>query len=112
MIAAKQFASYLAAVVILVGSGISSVAQNPSQTSPSKHVAVAPRHDDTALKDDIRKMRVILDQMQTNLTFVGSSTTPLNHQFQLEIDMWRALLDHMERNVDGMAEPKQANPER
>jgi hypothetical protein len=52
-----------------------------------------------AMRDDLQKMRVILNQMRTNLAFVGSSTTPLNHQLQLEIDMWQMLLDQMERRI-------------
>ena len=52
-----------------------------------------------ATKGDLERMRVILNQMRTNLAFVGSSTTPLNHQLQLEIDMWQMLLEQMERRV-------------
>jgi len=52
-----------------------------------------------ATRDDLQKMRVILNQMRNNLAFVGSSTTPLNHQLQLEIDMWQMLLDQMERRA-------------
>ena len=57
--------------------------------------------DQQANRQDLQKMRAILNQMRTNLGFVGSTTTPLNHQFQLEIDMWQALLDQMERRNDG-----------
>ena len=42
-------------------------------------------------------MRAILNQMRNNLGFVTNSTNPLKHQFELEIDMWQALLDRMER---------------
>ncbi len=52
-----------------------------------------------ALRADLKKMRVLLDQMETNLGFVGSGPTPLKHQFELEIEMWRTLLEHMEKQV-------------
>jgi hypothetical protein len=44
-------------------------------------------------------MRSLLAQMQTNLAFVQNAPTPLKHQFELEIDMWRTLLEHMERQM-------------
>ncbi|MBZ5531349.1 MAG: hypothetical protein LAO20_07955 [Acidobacteriia bacterium] len=55
--------------------------------------------DQQALREDLKKMRVILHQMETNLAFVDSSPSALKHQFQLEIDMWRTLIDQMERRL-------------
>lgn len=52
-------------------------------------------------KADIAKMRAMLDQMDRNMAFAAPGETPLKHQFYLEIDLWRALLDHMEKQVDG-----------
>lgn len=52
-----------------------------------------------ALKDDLQKMRAILDQMRANLSFVGNNTSPLNHQFQLEIEMWQMLVDRVARHI-------------
>jgi cob(I)alamin adenosyltransferase len=52
-----------------------------------------------ALRDDIKRMRALVQQMETNLAFVDSSQTPLKHQFQLEIDMWRTLINQMERRL-------------
>ena len=45
-------------------------------------------------------MRIVLNQMRTNLAFVTTTTNPLKHQFELDIDMWQALLDQMQRRVD------------
>ncbi|SRR6266568_4167234 len=64
-----------------------------SVQSPAK----TPAGGNPELKEDLRQMRALLNQMRANLAFVGSTTTPLAHQFQLEIDMWQALLDRMER---------------
>jgi hypothetical protein len=74
-----------------------------AQTSPatgivsSQSSAQTLASEDPELKEDLQKMRTILNQMRTNLAFVGSTTTPLAHQFQLEIDMWQALIDQLER---------------
>jgi TolA-binding protein len=54
-------------------------------------------NDAQALRDDIRKMRAIVRQMETNLAFVDTTQSPLKHQFQLDIDMWNILIEQMER---------------
>jgi hypothetical protein len=70
-------------------------------SKPPSPAAQAPVSDDQALRDDIKKMRVLLHQMETNLAFVDSGQTALKHQFQLEIEMWRSLIDQMERRLPG-----------
>lgn len=62
--------------------------------------------DLAAMSGDLDRMRALLSQMQNNLAFVGNNTSPLNHQFQLEIDMWRVLINQMERRIQRM----QRNP--
>ncbi len=58
------------------------------------------RKDDAqALRDDIKRMRALVQQMQTNLAFVDTTQSPLKHQFQLEIDAWNVLIDQMERRA-------------
>jgi hypothetical protein len=59
--------------------------------------------DARSQQDDIRRMRALVQQMESNLAFVDNTQSPLKHQFQLEIDMWKALLNNMERRA-------QANP--
>jgi hypothetical protein len=81
-------------------------AQTPSSTEVSPDARTAK--DLSQTKEDLAKMRVILNQMRTNLAFVGNTTTPLAHQFQLDIDMWQALLDHMEHRAD--TKPSKENP--
>jgi hypothetical protein len=56
-------------------------------------------HEDADLKADVQRMRVILSQMQSNLAFVQNTTTPLKHQFELEIEMWQVVLDEMEQRI-------------
>jgi len=60
-----------------------------------------------AMKADLARMRAILGQMQNNIGFVGSTTTPLNHQFSLEIEMWQVLITQMERRVETLEKAKQ-----
>lgn len=73
--------------------------QNP--TAPTAHSAPSPQQDDTdAMRDDLRQMRVLVQQMEMNLAFVDATQSPLKHQFQLEIDMWRTLIDQMQRRLD------------
>ena len=59
----------------------------------------ASTDDAKALESDIRRMRSLVDQMQSNLAFVDNSQSPLKHQFQLEIDTWRTLINQMERRA-------------
>jgi hypothetical protein len=54
-------------------------------------------NDARALRDDIKKMRALVRQMETNLAFVDTTQSPLKHQFQLDIDMWNILINQMER---------------
>lgn len=51
------------------------------------------------MRQDLRRMRSLLDQMRNNMASLPPGPTPLKHQFELEIDMWQALIDHMEHTV-------------
>jgi hypothetical protein len=55
--------------------------------------------DARSQQDDLKKMRAIVAQMEANLAFVDNTQSPLKHQFQLEIDMWKALIGNMERRA-------------
>jgi small-conductance mechanosensitive channel len=77
----------------------------PAQTAEqSARAEAAPTASDAAevqaTKADIARMRVVLNQMRTNLAFVTTTTNPLKHQFELDIDMWQAVIDQMQRRVD------------
>ena len=73
--------------------------QPPSSTPDASLTALNAER--TATQADIARMRTILNQMRNNLGFVTNSTNPLKHQFELEIDMWQAMLDRMERRNQG-----------
>lgn len=52
------------------------------------------------LRKDLERMRAIVQQMETNLAFVDTTQSPLKHQFQLEIDMWKTVIGQMERRLN------------
>ena len=52
-----------------------------------------------ALRADIARMKNLVQQMEINLAFVDTTQSPLKHQFQLEIDMWKTMIVHMEKQL-------------
>jgi hypothetical protein len=71
-----------------------------AQTSPPARQTQNDKESDLqAMKADVQRMRVILNQMRENLAFVDTTQSPLKHQFQLEADMWQVLLDQMDRRI-------------
>jgi hypothetical protein len=55
--------------------------------------------DVRALRADLVRMKSLVHQMEVNLAFVSPTETPLKHQFELEIDMWKTVIQHMERRL-------------
>ena len=53
-----------------------------------------------AMRQDVARMKALVQQMQTNLAFVDTSQSPLKHQFQLEIEMWQTVIVEMDRRLD------------
>ena len=99
----------LALVAIFIMSGSFAIAQSASQNSPqtTKQAQVnADQEDIPAMKADLAKMRVLVTQMQNNLGLTTNTTTPLYHQFELEINMWQILIAQMERRIEHMEQGK------
>jgi len=92
------------AAILLATFALPAAAQRAEPVMPAVSSERSSEQGDAQTRDGIAKMRAILNQMRTNLAFVGSTTTPLAHQFQLDIDMWQALLDQMERREERKAE--------
>lgn len=64
--------------------------------------------DIQAMRQDVARMKALVQQMQTNLAFVDTSQSPLKHQFQLEIEMWQTMIVEMDRRLDRASrEPSQ-----
>ena len=77
---------------------LAATAQAPKRESRPP-ISAADQQEMQALSNDVTRMRTLLQQMEMNLAFVQNTQTPLKHQFELEIDMWRAVLDGMERRL-------------
>lgn len=60
-----------------------------------------------AARRDIERMRNLLEQMDRNRAFAAPGETPLNHEFELNIELWRTLLDHLEQDL---APPSASQP--
>ncbi len=114
------------AIVLLIGLALIAVAapqQNNSderivQRSQQRGAAQKPeavptapapvdQQEAEAMRKDLVRMRVLLNQMRTNLAFVQSSDTPLKHQFDLNNEMWQMLLDDMDRRLQKIGAPLQ-----
>lgn len=80
-------------------------AEAAQKTTPEPR-GTNPRSEDLqALRQDVARMKVLVQQMQTNLAFVDTTQSPLKHQFQLEIEMWQTLITEMERRLAEPAKP-------
>jgi TolA-binding protein len=97
----------------LIALGILLVAMAPGFAQAQKatsHAATAssavnsnPADDDLVqLNNDVQRLKVLVNQMRTNMAFVQSSQTPLKQQFSLEADAWQVVISQMERRIQRM----------
>jgi hypothetical protein len=86
-------------------------AQTPSPTPQSAPTMHHGMHHDMAamhqkhmqeMKDQVAKMRATLDQMKANLSKVKDPA--VKEQSQLDIDLWEAMVKHMEGMVSMMSQ--------
>jgi hypothetical protein len=49
-----------------------------------------------AAPPELERMRALLEQMQNNLASLPSGYSAEKHQFELQNDMWRMMLAHLE----------------
>jgi hypothetical protein len=54
------------------------------------------------MRGDLERLKVLLNQMRTNLAFVQTTQTPLKHQFELETDAWQVIVEQMDRRLKQM----------
>jgi uncharacterized protein YlxW (UPF0749 family) len=75
--------------------------QDAAATTGAAHATSQPMTSEQvqSLREDLTRMKALVQQMETNLSFVDTSQTPLKHQFQLEIDMWRMMIRQMEHRL-------------
>jgi hypothetical protein len=86
-------------ILIICIVSLTAVAQAPTEKRESRLPGTADQQEIQALANDITRMQSLVHQMENNLAFVQTTQTPLKHQFELEIDMWRVVLNGMERRL-------------
>jgi len=98
----------LALVAFLILTIASAAAQSPRcSIQPTTQAHGSGNQDDlSAMKADLAKMRVLVTQMQNNLGLTTNTTTPLYHQFELEVDMWQLLINRLERQIEHLEREK------
>ncbi len=77
-------------------------ATRPQPQTPRETRTPSPE-DVQALREDLDHMKSLVRQMESNLAFVETTQSPLKHQFQLEIDMWRTVIASMERRLASLS---------
>ena len=93
---------YIITCVVVVALTSAAVGQAPGPSGKHEDRGAASAVDEQevrALANDVLRMRTLLRQMEMNLALVQTTQTPLKHQFDLETDMWRVVLDGMERRL-------------
>lgn len=98
-----RFASAVILLSVLC-SGPVRAAARPSSCGgdpDSSMASAAPAQSDMQdLRVQVEKMKILVQQMEQNLAFVGTEQSPLKHQFQLEIEMWKVMIADMEKKLN------------
>jgi small-conductance mechanosensitive channel len=73
-------------------------------TQAATQAANSQRESDDVeqMRADLGRLKVLLNQMRTNLAFVQTTQTPLKHQFELETDAWMVIVEQMDRRLKQM----------
>lgn len=98
----KRF-TRIALAVFLCLPLLTAQAQKPNQmprTDSPTVLSTADQADIDETREQLKQMRVLVNQMASNLAFVSDTQSPLKHQFQLEIDMWQMTITRMQRHLD------------
>lgn len=106
------YLKFLVLTTLLVSLGLEGQAQSAGKSGPPAHgkaAQITAEHDEEvdALQNDVTKMRGILNQMQANFSLVGNPTLPANHELELNIDMWRIVIDQMEHRIQRLQKTSQ-----
>jgi hypothetical protein len=105
-------------LALLVASGHAQTAGEKSRPESSEPAESQTNSADRAsqsddlpqLRADVQRLKVLVNQMRTNLAFVQSSQTPLKHQFELEADAWQVIVEQMERRLEKMEKSQDSKP--
>lgn len=89
-----------AAVSVLLISGLGA----QDQSEKIKRHNPADSASTRELRADVDRLKVLVNQMRTNLAFVQTSQSPLKHQFELEADAWQLIVEQMDKRLKQMEE--------
>lgn len=95
-----RFATVIVLFLTLCPGWASGGSEKEASATAQPAQASSSQTDVQALRDDLRRMKALVQQMESNLAFVDTTQSPLKHQFQLEIDMWKTVIGEMERKLD------------
>ncbi len=74
-------------------------AETPPPAAAAACTPALSAEDIAALRADVARMQSLVEQMERNLAFVANTSSPLKHQFELELEMWRVVGGQMERKL-------------
>ena len=103
----RRKALSLSAILLASPLFAQTTAQTSAQTpapSPADKGSTPPSPNSDA-SQELERMRSLIMQMQNNLASLPSGYSAEKHQFELEIDMWRLLLNHIERGQGARSGP-------
>ncbi|HWH57856.1 MAG TPA: hypothetical protein VN682_09510 [Terriglobales bacterium] len=79
--------------------------QQKSGPHPAENTQTAAAPQTKDLAANLARMRALVQRMQSNLPAVASGQSPLEHEFQLEIEMWQLLIDQMDQQLKAGSAP-------
>ncbi len=89
-------------VTLLFGLGGLIPAQNQSGGTKLPPLCEQECDEVADMKVDLANMQSLLNQMQVVFALVGNTTAPANHELDLNMDMWRVLIQQMQRRIQPM----------
>ena len=80
----------------------------PTANSESATPTTSASNDAEQLRADLQRLKIILNQMRSNLAFVQTTQTPLKHQFELDVDAWQVMVEQMNRRLERMEQEEKS----
>jgi hypothetical protein len=92
----------LVGVIVFLGLSGTGIGQKKTEQPGRPSLREQQANELAEMKADVAKMQSLLNQMQAVFALVGNPTSPANHELELNIDMWRVLINQMQRRIDRM----------
>jgi hypothetical protein len=118
----RPFIPILLSAGLLLGMAPARTTSHTANGAPARPSAAVSGRSDEAdpgksgaddmqrLNADVQRLKILLNQMRTNLAFVETTQSPLKHQFALEVDAWQVVIEQMERRLKRMEERGTTKP--